>query len=513
MEDKMGEKGEKWSYKASLGAHDSRLKKGPAKVVVDHFYSKWLASTLPLFNKLIEYNQAHVAELYDKNIISKEDAAKIIKTLRWIEDSGPDYFEFDPSLEDTMPNLEAILVSQLGEEVGGKILTGRARGEVTNVALRLYLRENFLDLLKEMNHLRQVVLDLAREHTETVMPSYTHAQHAQPSTFGHYLACVAEALETDFSRLEDSYRRINASIAEISIGQGTAYPIDRQRMAALLGFDGVVENTRYALLSWDRVIEVLANVAILAINLNRFSDDLFYWCTYEFNMLELSDEFSSTSYIMPQKKNPYVLEELACIAGRAITNFTRDAFRYNRMSFGLAVHIGGVKADPSLTVQEVCGAVKMLSGVVSTITVNKDLMKERSGIFFTQASELADTLVREKNVSFRTAHKIIGTVVREALSQGKKPSQIDSQMIDSAAIQVMGNPVNLAPEVLLRCLDPLEIVNAKNGIGGVAPQAVKISIQHRKAQLEEDARSLRAKEGKVSTARKKLEEVIQKILQ
>lgn len=508
----MEETGKKFSYKASLGAHDSRLKKGAAKVVVDHFYSKWLASTLPLFNKLIEYNQAHVLELCDKNVMSKEDAAKIIGALRWIEEQGPDHFEFDPSLEDTMPNLEGILVSRLGEEVGGKVLTGRARGEVTVVAMRLYLRENFLDLLTQVNELRQVVLDLAQEHTETVMPGYTHAQHAQPTTFGHYLACVAEALETDASRLEDSYRRINASIAESSIGQGTAYPIDRQRIGDLLGFEGLVENTRYALLSWDRVIEVLANVAILAINLNRFSDDLFYWCTYEFSMVELADEYSSTSFIMPQKKNPYVLEELACIAGRAITVFTREAFRWNRMSFGLAVHIGGVKADPSLAVKEVCGAVEMLSGVVSTLTVNKDLMKERSGIFFSQASELADTLVREKSLSFRTAHKIIGTVVREALAQGKKPSQIDSQMIDAAAMEVTGKPVGLDPEVLLRSLDPMEIVKAKNGIGGAAPQAVKISIQHRKAQLEEDRKSLAGKKERVSAAREKLDEAIREIL-
>lgn len=512
MENEMGETGKKFSYKASLGAHDSRLKEGPAKVVVDHFYSKWLSSTLPLFNKLIEYNQAHVVELHDKNVVSKEDAAKIIGALRWIEEQGPDHFEFDPSLEDTMPNLEAILVSRLGEEVGGKILTGRARGEVTNVALRLYLRENFLDLSAEVNHLRQVVLDLAEEHTETVMPAYTHAQHAQPTTFGHYLACVAEALETDFGRLEDSYRRLNASIAESSIGQGTAYPIDRQRIADLLGFEGLVENTRYALLSWDRVIEVLANVAILAINLNRFSDDLFYWCTYEFNMVELADEYSSTSFIMPQKKNPYVLEELACIAGAAISTFTREAFRYNRMSFGLAVHIGGVKADPSLAVQEVRGAVRMLSGVVSTLTVNEDLMKERSGIFFTQASELADTLVREKGLSFRTAHKIIGNVVREALAQGKKPSEIDPKMINAASIEVTGKPVDLAPEILVRSLDPMEIVKAKNGIGGVAPQAVKLSLQHRWAQLEQDRKSVAGKKERVSAARKELEEAVQTIL-
>jgi argininosuccinate lyase len=508
----MSESPEQYSYNVSLGAHDSRLTKGPAKVVVDHFYSKWLASTLPLFNKLIEYNQAHVLELCDKNVIPRKDAAKILGALRLIEEQGPNSFAFDPSLEDTMPNLEGILVSRLGEEVGGKVLTGRARGEVTIVAMRLFLRENFLDLMTEVNELRQVVLELAEKHTTTVMPGYTHAQHAQPTTFGHYLACVAEALQTDFNRLEDSYKSINVSIAESSIGQGTAYPIDRQRVADLLGFEGLVENTRYALLSWDRVMEVLADVSILAVNVNRFSDDLFYWCTYEFNMVELADEYSSTSFIMPQKKNPYVLEELACVAGRAISVFTREAFRWNRLSFGLAVHIGGVKSDPSVAVQDVCGAVKMLAGVVSTLTVNKDVMKERSGIFFSQASELADTLVREKGLSFRTAHKIVGNVVRQALAEGKKPDQIDSQMIDAAAMEVTGKPLGLAPDILLNSLDPMKIVEGKNGIGGAAPQAVVDSIEHRKAKLKEDRKSLSGKRERVSVAREKLEKAVLDIL-
>jgi len=139
-------------------------------------------------------------------------------------------------------------------------------------------------------------------------------------------------------------------------------------------------------------------------------------------------------------------------------------------------------------------------------------MKERSGIFFTQASELADTLVREKGLSFRTAHKIIGNVVREALAQGKKPSEIDPKMINAASIEVTGKPVDLAPEILVRSLDPMEIVKAKNGIGGVAPQAVKLSLQHRWAQLEQDRKSVAGKKERVSAARKELEEAVQTIL-
>src|SRR6185503_16045894 len=167
---------------------------GPAQSDVEDFYSRWLAATRPLFHHLLEYNQAHVAELHRLGVILREDAAKILETLRWIGAQGVDHFELDPNLEDLMPNIEGIVVSRLGEAVGGKLLTGRARGEVTNVGIRLQLRDNYLALMAELNELRVAVLALARDHIDTVMPGYTHAQHAQPTTFGHYLAGVAEAL-------------------------------------------------------------------------------------------------------------------------------------------------------------------------------------------------------------------------------------------------------------------------------------------------------------------------------
>lgn len=502
----------KYNYSVSLGSHDSRLKKGAAEVVVENFYSRWLAGTRPFFTKLLEYNQAHLVELHDRGVVSREDAAKILDTLRWIEAQGIEHFQLDPHLEDLMPNIEGIVVSRLGEAVGGKLLTGRARGEVTNVGIRLLLRQNYLEMMQAVNELRHVLLVLADDHVDTVMPGYTHAQHAQPTTFGHYLAGVAEALETDFARLEDTYRRLNQSFAESGIGQGTAYPIDRARVAALLGFEGVVENTRYALLSWDRTVEVLAMASILAVNMNRFSDDLFYWCTYEFGMVELADEFSATSYIMPQKKNPYVLEELAVIPGRAVTAFTQEAFRWNRVSFGMATHIGGVKTDPSKTVSEVRGAAKMLAGVVATLTVHKEVMRERAGIHFTQASELADTLAREKGLSFRTAHRIMGTVVRQALAKGIHPHDIDVAMIDAAAREVTGQPLQLAPEVLARALDSADIVRSRKVIGGTAPEAVRRSLGNRRAQLDRDRASADGKVAAVAAARAKLEDAVLALL-
>jgi argininosuccinate lyase len=178
----------------------------------------------------------------------------------------------------------------------------------------------------------------------------------------------------------------------------------------------------------------------------------------------------------------------------------------------VATHVGGVKTDPSKTVTEVCGAAKMLAGVVSTLTVNKEIMRERSGIFFTQASELADTLAREKGLSFRTAHKIMGTVVREALAKGKSPQQIDVAMIDAAAVEITGKALGLAPEILARSLDTMGIVGTRNVIGGTAPAAVRRALGNLEQRLGKDSGSVAAKKAAVAGAHAELEKAVARIL-
>lgn len=284
----------KYTYKVCLGSHDSRLKKGPAKEVVDYLYSRWLSATIPAFEDLVRYIEAHIVELYDKKVVSKENAAKILQTLKWIEKKGIEHFKLDPGIEELVPNIEAILISKLGEDIGGKVLTGMSRAEPAYISAILLLRRKILDLLQEVHSLRRQLLNLAGKHIDTLMPGYTHVQHAQPCTLGHYLVCVAEALESDCNRIEEAYKRVNMSPAGFSVGWGTSYPTDRKRISDLLGFEGMIENTRYAWLSFDRGVESLAAMAMLAVNINRFTDDLYFWCTYEFNMAELADEYAST---------------------------------------------------------------------------------------------------------------------------------------------------------------------------------------------------------------------------
>ncbi len=512
----MSESGKKYSYKVSLGSHDSRLKKGPAKEVVDYLYSRWLNATMPTFNEMMQFLEAHMVELHDKKVILRREAADILRTLQWMKECGLDHFELDPEIEDLMPNIEAIVISKLGEPVGGKILTGMARGEPMYVSALLLLRGKILDMLEEVHTLRRQILELADKHTETLMPGYTHVQHAQPTTLGHHLACVAEALETDCSRLKNAYERVNMSPAGYSSAWGTSYPTDRHRLSALLGFNAPIENTRYAMLSFDRGIETLAALAMLAVDINRFTDDIYFWCTFEFQMAELADEYASTSYIMPQKKNPYSLEEYPSLANRAISELMRVTELTRLTSFGLATHLSGKRTDttmaPSRIITDIIGAIKMLRGIVSTLTINEKVMKERAGIYFTQGTDLADTLVREKGLSFRTAHKIIGSLIRDAIDKGMKPYDIDAEMLDKAAMEVISKPVKLSSEILSKALDPMECVNARKGLGGVAPIAVKESLENRTKNLDKDIESLKKRRQKLTAAQEELEKAVQKII-
>jgi argininosuccinate lyase len=506
----------KYSFQVRLGSHDGRLKKEPAPEVVDYLYSRWLQETIPSFEEMTLFLKAHLVELHDKKVISPEDAAKILQTLEWLKKKGLDSFKLDPSIEDLMPNLEAIVISKIGESAGGRILTGMARGEPTYVSAVLLLRKSILDMIREMNLLRGEISKIGQQHTETLMPGYTHVQHAQPTTLGHFFACVAEALETDCARIKNAFERVNMCPAGYSSAWGTTYPTDRRRISGLLGFEAPIDNTRYAMLSFDRGIETLAALAMLAININRLTDDLYFWCTYEFNMADIADEFASTSYIMPQKKNPYALEEYPSLSNRVLSEFTRVAELTRLTSFGLGIHLGGKRTDttmtPSRVIRDICGALKMLRGILSTMKFKTNVMRERVGIHFTQGTDLADTLVRQKGLSFRTAHKIIGVLVRQAIDRGLKPYQLDVRMLDQAAKEVIGRPLKLAPKILAKALDPMEGVKARKGIGGVAPSAVKRSFQNRLRRLDKDEAWLSAKEEKISRAEQELEKEARRVM-
>jgi argininosuccinate lyase len=368
------------------------------------------------FRLMMWINQVHVLRLVRQGILSREVGQPLIRALRQLEQEGTAGFTLDPRLKDLYFNLEHALIEKVGMDVGGRMHAGRSRNDLGATMHRLAVREALVDFMGLQFGLRACLLDKAAAHTGTVMPGYTHLQPAQPTTFGHYLASVALALERDAARLLDVYPRLNLNPLGACAFAGTGFPIDRALTAQWLGFDGLVDSTLDAVASRDYVAEFLAALAILGVTLSRLAQDLYLWCAGEWGMVEVADDVAMTSSIMPQKKNPITLEHIKAKAGHLLGALTSTlAVGVNFMH---CRDMGEAVAPLWEALQQAQGVIHLTRRTVLGLRVNKALMLERATQDFSTATELADVLVREKGLPFRVAHGIVASLVTRVLQEG-----------------------------------------------------------------------------------------------
>ncbi len=484
-----------YQYKIPLGVHEARIGESAAWELLEYLYRPRIERHKPMFNATIHYNMAHTIMLAEQEIISREDAAALLRTLQGIEEGGIEAFNLDLEAQDIHPNMEAFLINKLGENVGGKILTGRSRADAQYTPDRMILRNRTLEALEEIIKLREVLLPLAQKHLETVMPTYTNMQSAQPGTFAHYIVSYIEALETDFDRLEASYQRLCLSPAEIGIHVGTTYPVNRERVATLLGFGGILENARRALSSTDIELETMSHLTIAIIHLSRLADDFYIWSSQEFGMVELADRYCSSSFIMPQKKNPKALD-MPKMTAISMQEKLMTAFNLFRMTPS-AHHQYAVLPSPLAceTVEEGTKAFKMMRGVLDSLMVHSDRMRYLAGAYYAQATDIADVLVREQDFSFRAAHRTVGKAIRQAIMEKKSPKEFTINFLDAASQQLLNRPTGLSQERLNQILDPVEGVRLRRVVGGTAPEIVAASIEsHRLCLVEKRKRLVNYKE-------------------
>ena len=499
------------SSKVRLGDHDGRLTKGSDPDLVKYQYVHEVETQKPTFRWVVRYNMAHVVMMHEQGVFKREDSIKLLTGLRDIEALGVERFPLDPEYQGVHPAIEAELVKRYGYEVGGRILTGRARGDVHHTAARLTVRDKLVEVLDEILALREEILKLAQQHTDTILPAYTWFQAAQPTTFAHDLLHIVEGFEANFRHLKGNYREVNTGNCEAGVGCGTAYPIDRERVAELLGFEGIIENTKFAHRDMG-IAEVflMSDLAVLMGHIFRFTDDLYPLTSQEYGYLELGDEWSTTSFIMPQKKNPTSFKSFRFKALKALSDATMGINTYFSSPsnmLGEMSHIGRIAVGQME--EHVLPALRHLKGVVPTLTVNKALAKERAGAYFTQATNLSDTIAAEQNLSFRTAHRIVGVLVREAVKQQIKPSAITSEMVDQAATEIVGHPIHLDPKLIQEALDPEIIVRNRKGTGSTGPDMIKRAIEHRRNAIVEDREWLQAKKAILEQAEQKLMKEVQ----
>jgi len=412
-----------------------------------------------------------------------------------------------------MHSAEQYLIRKLSEEIGGRINLARSSGDLDKTGDRIQQRDRVLDVMEAINEFRDVLLKVAAEHLDTVMPGYTHLHHAQPTTFGHWLICCASVLSRDFKRLESAFHSLNVSSAGAAILTGSNFPVNRHRTAELLGFERPVANTIDAVHSPDDLLEVFSAMAILHVNIARWADDMILWTMSEINVVDLPDRYCMTSSIHPQKKVVVTMEYARGTAAETIGGLMTTFFG-EKGPTALAVYSRHFNSTAALrkAFDHVIRDVEDFAGVIAGLKVNKELMRERAGAFWAQATDVASALVRDKGLSWRTAHQIVSILVRITNERGIKPRDVDTKLLDEAAIEYMGEPIGLSEESLRKALDPVEFVKGRTLYGGPAPEEAQRRIPEFVETLKRDKEAIADIRGHLKEASEKLEKAIDNII-
>ncbi|MBS1473639.1 argininosuccinate lyase [Massiliimalia massiliensis] len=423
----------------------------------------------------IEGSIAHAMMLGKQNIIDPKEAELIVQGLKGIlADIESGVLEFDMTAEDIHMFVEAELTKRLGE-TGKRLHTARSRNDQVALDIRMYLKDETKEIEVLVKELAETLCDIAEEHTETVMPGYTHLQRAQPITFGHHLMAYVQMLLRDIGRLQDTYKRMNVMPLGSGALASTTYPIDRRLVSDLLGFSAPTQNSLDGVSDRDFCIELASAVATLMMHLSRLSEEVILWCSWEFKFIELDDAYSTGSSIMPQKKNPDITELVRGKTARAIGNLTTLL----TMMKGLPLAYNKDMQEDKEAVFDSCKTAKLcvstMTPMLKTMKVLKENMRNAAARGFINATDCADYLVK-KGMAFRDAYKITGTLVAYCIDHDKTLETLSLQEYQS-----------MHPSFESDVFDAISLdtcVKGRNVLGGPAPEMVKQQIVEARKQLE-----------------------------
>ena len=443
---------------------------------------------------------AHVLMLDKQKIIDREVTKQLLAALLQMHDNGIPEEVFDDRFEDVHAGIESLLIESLGADTGGRMHMGRSRNDEVVTCIRLKLREELLKQMTALLKVREVLIAIAEQNSESLMPGFTHLQHAQPTTLAHHLLSYEQAFSRDYDRLKEAYGRVNRSPLGAAAFASTGYPINREYTAALLGFDGIVENTMDAVATRDFALETLADLSILMANTSRLCEELIIWSTSFVKFVTLDDAFCSTSSIMPQKKNPDTAEIMRAKCGSVSGAFAGALMivkglpmSYNRDLQELTPHIWRGMRDVKVS-------LRLLIDLLASAEFDRERMKEEARKGFSTATELADSLVRAYDIPFRTAHNIVGRAVAKGdlclatLEEAAKDLDSGISLVQKGLTQ----------DKIDEALDPAYSIALRKAPGGPAPVAVQGAVHDRKKQLDADSALVDQKLAKLTRAKEDL---------
>ncbi|AYQ56245.1 Argininosuccinate lyase [Bathymodiolus thermophilus thioautotrophic gill symbiont] len=418
---------------------------------------------------------AHATMLCEVGLLTDEEKSQIIDGLNTIlADIEADKFEWSIDLEDVHMNIEARLVNMIGN-AGKKLHTGRSRNDQVATDIRLYLRNQVDDINNEIKRLQSALLDLAEQEVDTILPGFTHLQAAQPISFGHHMMAYFEMLSRDAERLIDCRKRLNSMPLGSAALAGTTYPINRVRTAELLGFERICNNSLDGVSDRDFAIEFLNAASIIMMHLSRFSEELILWSSAQFDFIELPDSFCTGSSIMPQKKNPDVPELVRGKTGRVYGHLT--SLLTIMKSQPLAYNKDNQEDKEPLfdTVNTLKACLRVFADMVPTIESKRNNMYNAAKKGYTTATDLADYLVK-KGLPFRDAHEVVGKSVAYGIQKQKDLSELSLKELQAFNADIENDVFDI--------LSLEGSLNARNHLGGTAPNQVKQAINNARKALK-----------------------------
>ncbi|WP_100183474.1 argininosuccinate lyase [Candidatus Nitrosotenuis aquarius] len=474
----------------------SRLDKNLDKHTLDYVSSISDDSEIAIYD--IIGSQAHSIMLYENKILSKSEVKKILVALEKLKKQN---LSDKSSAEDIHELIETLVIQRTGLAAGGKMHTARSRNDQVALDLRMKIRDDINTICNCILDMVETLVVLAEKHTATAMPLYTHLQQAQIGTFSHFLISYADALLRDFERFYDTFGRVNHSPLGAGPVGGTSLPINRNSTARMLGFSGIVENSIDATSNRDVVAEYVGHVAILMTNLSRIAEDLVIWSTSEFSFVELSDQFSSPSSVMPQKKNPDILELTRGKTARVIGNLVAILSNLKGLASGYGRDLQEIKPSVFLSSSTAISALVVLNSMFATLKVNKQKMNQIADSGYLAALDIAEALVKE-GLPFRTAHKIVGKLVQIAHESKISLSELTASEVARSVSEREFDAKRLGK--IISSINAQSSLQSRSSLGSAGIAEQKRLITKRKFTIRQYQKNMARRSALITSAIEKL---------
>ncbi len=482
-------------HKGRLGTFSDEASKYTSSIDLD---GRLLAS-------VIRINTAHMVMLVEQGVVNPEVAGKILSVLIGV----PQKLEMRDDLEDVHMNVENFVISKIGIEAGGMMNLAKSRNDQVATALRMVLRDQLILLGKAMISMEKALLDGARKYAEDSFPGYTHLQRGQPVTLGHHFLAYFGSLDRDFARLVDCYLRTDLSPMGAGALASTGVKINRERVAELLGFPSILENSLDAVSSRDFATEAIYLCAQSMMDLSRLAEELILWSTQEFSFAEMSNAFSSTSSMMPQKKNAIVPEIFRARSSQVLADLVGAMGIVKSLPLSYNLDLQELTRNLWSATDKTLSSVAILAEVVEgTKFDTKRIGESIASDEYLFATELADYLVQKYGVPFREAHSRVGELVKFAAEEGKTRAQFTGLNLNKVK-EILG--VNVSADELSSIIDPTRVLSKRKATGSPNPDLVLDACKVGEKEVKKHEATLEAFEREIADAGKKLEVAVQKI--